>query len=74
MFGTGVLEDDDSRIEQGEAFDRLVGFVRGIDGVFVFLIFAGWRELGGFVFGDDLDGGRFNRRTAFSIICLTRSG
>ena len=34
----GVVENDDCGIEQGEPFDRLVGFVRGIDDVFIFLV------------------------------------
>ena len=61
VFGSGILENDDGGVEQGQPLDRLVGFVRRIDRVFVFLVLAAGLELGGLVFGDDLDGGGFFR-------------
>ena len=60
-FGSGVLEDDDGGVEQGQPLDRLVGFVRRIDGVLVFLVFARGRKLCRFIFGKNLDGGGFYR-------------
>ena len=61
MVGSGSLEDDYGGIEQGEALDRLVGLVGGIDGVLVFLVFARGRKLCRFIFGKNLDGGGFYR-------------
>ena len=40
VFGSSILENDDGGVEQGQPFDRLVGFVCGVDDVFVFLILA----------------------------------
>ena len=52
VFGSGRFEDLDGGVEERHALDGLVGLVRGIDGVLVFLILAGGRELRGLVFGD----------------------